>query len=151
MSKPLKEDYIIRIKSRIEQHVEEPVETDEKEEFVELMTRGQFVQKGDSYYITGYEGCTTTLKIAADGSRVAMLRFGKGGGAGTQLIIEKGKRNLCHYETGYGSMTLGVTADEIVCGLTEKGGTAKFGYLLDANSADLVSRNRLEVTVTHVN
>ena len=111
MSKPLKEDYIIRIKSRIEQHVKEPVEQEEKEEFVELMTRGQFVQKGGSYYITyketettGYEGCTTTLKIAADGSRVAMLRFGKGGGAGTQLLIEKGKRNLCHYETGYGSM-----------------------------------------------
>ena len=41
-------------------------------------------------------------------------------------------------------MTLGVTADEIECGLTEKGGTAKFGYLLDANSAELVSRNRLE-------
>ena len=80
-----------------------------------------------------------------------MLRFGKGSGAGTQLLIEKGKRNLCHYETGYGSMTLGVTADEIECGLTEKGGTAKFGYLLDANRAELVSRNRLEVTVTHVN
>ena len=46
MSKPLKEDYIIRIKSRIEQHVKEPVEQEEKEEFVELMTRGQFVQKG---------------------------------------------------------------------------------------------------------
>ena len=41
MSKPLKEDYIIRIKSRIEQHVKEPVEQEEKEEFVELMTRGQ--------------------------------------------------------------------------------------------------------------
>jgi len=109
VSKPLKEDYIIRIKSRIEQHVKEPVEQEEKEEFVELMTRGQFVQKGGSYYITyketettGYEGCTTTLKIAADGSRVAMLRFGKGGGAGTQLLIEKGKRNLCHYETDAG-------------------------------------------------
>ena len=120
--------------------------------------KGGPVQKGGSYYITyketettGYEGCTTTLKIAADGSRVAMLRFGKGSGAGTQLLIEKGKRNLCHYETGYGSMTLGVTADEIICSLTEKGGTAKFGYLLDANSAELVSRNRLEVTVTHVN
>ena len=45
----------------------------------------------------------------------------------------------------------GVTADEIECGLTEKGGTVRFAYLLDANSADLVSRNRLEVTVTHVN
>ena len=107
MSKPLKEDYIIRIKSRIEQHIDEPMEDEEKEEFVELMTRGQFVQKGGSYYITyketettGYEGCTTTLKIAVDGSRVVMLRFGKNGGVGTQLQIEKGKRNLCHYETG---------------------------------------------------
>ena len=158
MSKPLKEDYIIRIKSRIEEHVEEPRKEDEKEEFVELMTRGQFVRKGSSYYITyqeteatGYAGCTTTLKIAADGSRVAMLRFGKNGGASTQLLIEKGRRNLCHYETGYGSLTLGVTADEILCDLTEKGGTVRFAYLLDADSAEMVSRNRLEVTVTHVN
>ena len=104
MSKPLKEDYIIRIKSRIEQRLDEPAAEEEKEEFVELMTRGSFVLKGGSYYVTyretettGYEGCTTTLKIAADGSRVAMLRFGKGGGAGTQLLIEKGRRNLCHY------------------------------------------------------
>ena len=158
MSRPLKEDYIIRIKSRIEQRVEEPAETGEKEEGVELMTRGEFTLRGSSYYITyketettGYEGCTTTLKIAADGSRVAMLRFGKNGGAGTQLLIEKGRRNLCHYETGYGSLTLGVTADEILCDLTEKGGTVRFAYLLDADSAEMVSRNRLEVTVTHVN
>ena len=154
----MKEDYIIRIKSRIEQRMDETAAAEENEEFVELMTRGSFVLKGGSYYITyketettGYEGCTTTLKIAADSSRVAMLRFGKSGGAGTQLMIEKGKRNLCHYETGYGSMTLGVTADEIHCQLTEKGGVVRFGYLLDANSAALVSRNRLEVTVTHVN
>ena len=154
----MKEDYIIRIKSRIEQRMDETAAAEENEEFVELMTRGSFVLKGGSYYITyketettGYEGCTTTLKIAADSSRVAMLRFGKSGGAGTQLMIEKGKRNLCHYETGFGSMTLGVTADEIVNELTEKGGTVRFAYLLDANSADLVSRNRLEVTVTHVN
>ena len=153
MSKPLKEDYIIRIKSRIEQRLDEPAAEEEKEEFVELMTRGSFVLKGGSYYVTyrETESCTTTLKIAADGSRVAMLRFGKGGGAGTQLLIEKGRRNLCHYETGFGSMTLGVTADEIDCQLTEKGGTARFAYLLDADSAELVSRNRLEVTVTHVN
>ena len=155
MSKPLKEDYIIRIKSRIEQHVEEPAEEEEKEEFVELMTRGSLVHKDGAYYIvyketetTGYEGCTTTVKVAEDARKVSMLRFGK---QSSQLIIEKGTRHLCHYETGYGSMTLGVTADEIVNELTEKGGTVRFAYLLDANSADLVSRNRLEVTVTHVN
>ena len=104
MSKPLKEDFIIRIKSRIEQHIDEPMEDEEKEEFVELMTRGQFVQKGGSYYstyketeTTGYEGCTTTVKVAADARKVSMLRFGK---QSRQLIIEKGTRHLCHSETG---------------------------------------------------
>ena len=147
MSKALKEDYIIRISSEIEQG-DEPQK-------IQLMTRGSFVFRDGSYYITyketettGYEGCITTLKLAADGSRVAMLRYGQ---APTQLILEKGRRNLCHYETGYGSLTLGVTADEIVCSLTEKGGTARFSYLLDADSTALVSTNRMEITVTHIN
>ena len=59
MSKPLKEDYIIRIKSRIEQHIDEPMEDEEKEEFDALLTRGQFEKKGGSYYITYKETETT--------------------------------------------------------------------------------------------
>ena len=147
MSKPLKEDYIIRIKSRIEQ--------DGETEQVELMTRGSFAARGGSYYITyreteatGYEGNVTTLKIAADASRVAMLRYGP---QASQLIIEKGRRSLCHYETGYGSLTFGVTADDIECSLGKTGGTARFSYLLDGDVSTLVSKNTLEVTVTHVN
>ena len=97
---------------------------------------------------TGYAGCTTTLKVAEDASRVAMLRFGS---AASQLLIERGRRHLCHYETGYGSMTLGVTADEIDSRLTDKGGTVTFSYILDADSAELMSKSSLEVSVTHVN
>ena len=147
MSKALKENYIIRIKSRIEQ--------DGETEQVELMTRGSFTMRDGSYYIpyretetTGYEGNVTTLKIAADSSRVAMLRFGP---QASQLVIEKGRRNLCHYETGYGSVPLGVTADGIECGLTPKGGAARFSYLLDGDVSTLISKNSLEVTVTHIN
>ena len=155
MSKPLKEDYIIRIKSRIEQRLDEPAAEEEKEEFVELMTRGSFTKKNGSYYISyketqtiGFEGCTTTIKIAEDGSRVALLRFGR---ANSQLLIERDRRNLCHYETEVGSLTLGVTGDGIDCQLTEKGGSASFSYLLDADDARIVSRNTLEMTVQHVN
>ncbi len=144
MSKVLREDHIICIKSRIEQ--------DGETDAIELMTRGSFTAREGSYYVTyketettGYEGCVTTLKFAADGSRVAMLRFGP---QGSQLIIEKGRRSLCHYETGYGSLTLGVTADEIDCGLGPEGGAARFSYLLDGGVSNLVSRNSLEVTVT---
>ncbi|MBQ7859711.1 MAG: DUF1934 domain-containing protein [Faecalibacterium sp.] len=143
----LKEDYMIRIKSCIEQ--------DGESQDIDLMTRGSFLHKGGYYYITyietetsGYPGCTTTLKVAEDQSKVALLRFGQ---AASQLLIERGRRHLCHYETGYGSLTLGVTADEIVSELNEKGGTVRFSYLLDAGNAELMSKSSLTVTVTHIN
>ena len=66
-------------------------------------------------------------------------------------MIERGRRNLCHYETDVGSLTLGVTGDGIECALTEKGGRATFSYLLDAEDARIISRNTLEMTVQHVN
>lgn len=144
----MNEEYLIKIRGSMEQDGQAPVDP------IELMTRGSFVRKGSSYYITyketeatGYAGCTTTLKIAEDGSRVAMLRFGP---APSQLIIEKGTRHLCHYETGYGSITLGVAADEIVQELGPEGGHARFSYVLDSGNEELISRNLVQVTVTPV-
>ena len=131
MSKPL-ENYIIRIKSSIDQFDNEGVIREEDRDHIELMTRGSFTKKNGSYYISyketqtiGFEGCTTTIKIAEDGSRVALLRFGR---ANSQLLIERDRRNLCHYETEVGSLTLGVTGDGIDCKLTEKGGSAAFSF-----------------------
>ena len=144
-----------RIKSYIDQFDSEGNTKEEDRDHIELMTRGNLVKKGESFYITyketqtiGFEGCTTTIKIAEDGSRVALLRFGR---TNSQLLIERERRNLCHYETEVGSLTLGVTGDGIDCNLTEKGGSAVFSYLLDADDARLVSRNTLEMTVQHVN
>ena len=154
-SKSPNEDYIIRIKSYVEQFESNGSASEEEADRIELMTRGSLVKKGSSYYISyketqtiGFEGCTTTIKIAEDGSRVALLRFGR---ANAQLMIERGRRNLCHYETDVGSLTLGVTGDGIECALTEKGGRATFSYLLDAEDARIISRNTLEMTVQHVN
>lgn len=155
MTKALNENYIIRIKSSIDQFDNDGNVREEERDHIELMTRGSLIKKGGSFYITyketqtvGYEGCTTTIKIAEDGSKVALLRFGR---ANSQLLIERERRNLCHYETEVGSLTLGVTGDGIDCNLTEKGGSAMFSYLLDADDARLVSRNTLEMTVQHVN
>ena len=152
----MKDNFIIRIKSCSEQfdHME-PVPVEE-EDRIEIMTYGSFLKKGDTYYITyketqtiGFEGCTTTIKIAADGSRVAMLRYGP---ASAQIIIERDRRNICYYETEVGSLTLGVTGDGIECGLTEKGGTAKFSYLLDADDPiSVINRTTLEISVQKPN
>ena len=84
MSKATNENYIIRIKSYIDQFDSEGNTKEEDRDHIELMTRGNLVKKGESFYITyketqtiGFEGCTTTIKIAEDGSRVALLRFGR--------------------------------------------------------------------------
>ena len=73
-----------------------------------------------------------------------MLRYGP---AASQLIIEKGVRHLCHYETGYGSMTLGVAADEILNHLSEEGGKVTFSYTLDSDQDVVLSRNLVTITV----
>ena len=109
------------------------------------------VHKDGAYYIvyketetTGYEGCTTTVKVAEDARKVSMLRFGK---QSSQLIIEKGTRHLCHYETGYGSISLGVAADVIEQRLDENGGRLKFSYTLDSGAESFISRNLVDITV----
>mgnify|MGYP002674348937 CR=1 FL=1 len=157
MSKATNENYIIRIKSYIDQFDSEGNTREEDRDHIELMTRGSLVKKGESFYITyketqtiGFEGCTTTIKIAEDGSRVALLRFGK---VNTQLVIQRDYRNICYYETEVGPITLGVTGDGIACDLSEPaGGTAKFSYLLDADDPTaLINRTTLEIQVEHIN
>ena len=139
----MEENYLITIKGTMEQ--------DGKGDTVELMTHGALVHKEGAYYIiyketeaTGYEGCTTTVKVAEDARKVSMLRFGK---VPSQLIVEKGTRHLCHYETGYGAVSLGVAADVIEHELTDHGGRLKFSYTLDSGAESFISRNLVDITV----
>ena len=139
----MQENFLITIKGTMEQRGDSDT--------VELMTRGSLVHKEGAYYIvyketeaTGYEGCTTTVKVAEDARKVSMLRYGK---VPSQLIIEKGTRHLCHYETGYGAISLGVAADVIAHELTEEGGKLKFSYTLDSGAENFISRNLVDITV----
>ena len=139
----MQENFLITIKGTMEQRGDSDT--------VELMTRGSLVHKEGAYYIvyketeaTGYEGCTTTVKVAEDARKVSMLRYGK---VPSQLIIEKGTRHLCHYETGYGAISLGVAADVIEHELTEEGDKLKFSYTLDSGAENFISRNLVDITV----
>ena len=139
----MEENYLITIKGTMEQ--------DGERESVELMTRGKFVRRGSSYFIayeeteaTGYAGCTTTVKATADAREVVMTRFGK---VPSQLVIEKGVRHICHYETGFGSVSLGVAADVIELDLTDAGGRLQFSYTLDSGGENFISRNLVDIAV----
>lgn len=122
---------------------------DGEENVVELMTCGKLYRRNGVYYLsydetelTGYSGSKTMLKIEKN-QKITMTRSGK---ANSQLIIEKGKRHQCIYDTGFGSLTIGVSGDAIRNELGENGGTVDFAYSMDMNTA-LTSENRVIITV----
>lgn len=140
----MREDYLITIDGTMEH--------DGETDSVRLMTHGSFVRRGASYFIsyreteaTGYQGCVTTVKVDGQ-NKVSMLRYGA---APSQLYIEKGRRHVCHYETGHGSMSLGVAADDIESHLTDEGGRVTFSYYLDMD-AQSISKNIVDITVKPV-
>lgn len=126
---------------------------DGEDDTIELLTRGNFVTRNGKYFIsyeeteaTGYKGNTTTVRVEEE-QRVSMIRHGT---APSQLIIERGKRHVCHYKTQYGEVNLGVAADEIDNHLTQNGGELTFSYSLDSGR-EHISYNTVKITVREAN
>lgn len=137
----MNENYLIDIEGTMEQEGD----TDR----VHLMTRGSFLRKDGSFFIsyketeaTGYEGNITTVKVDPSGT-VSMLRFGS---QPSELVIEPGRRHVCHYDSGFGVLSLGVAADEIDNRLSASGGKLTFSYTLDSGEAQ-ISRNQVKISV----
>ena len=122
---------------------------DGQPEEVELTTFGQYTIKNGKRYIMYREyeegepasrGRTSVLKV--EPGKVTMIRAG----TTTRLILEKGKRHLCLYDTGYGPLTVGVFTSELHDALKQKGGSLRIKYTLDIDS-NLSSKNELQVKV----
>ena len=137
----MKENYLINIEGTIEQ--------DGEADTISMMVRGDFARRNGNFFIryketenNGFEGNITTVKVEDD-QKVSMLRHGA---TPSQLVIERGRRHVCHYESHIGSLSLGVAADEIENQLTEAGGNLLFSYTLDTGNSHL-SHNQIKITV----
>lgn len=140
----LKEDYKIDIIGR---QVYIGAEDTEPEQ-VALCTTGTYTERGEARFIAYKEyeeenprvSHTTVLKI--EPGKVTMMRPG----SATRLILEEGQRNLCVYDTGYGTMSVGVFTSKLSHSLQQHGGKLTVRYTLDIDS-NLSSCNELEVHV----
>jgi uncharacterized beta-barrel protein YwiB (DUF1934 family) len=102
---------------------------------MELVTEGIYKKMGDSHYIsyqesetTGMEGTTTTIK--ASGGVLTLIRFGS---VNSQFIFQQGKKHLSHYDTGYGSFTVDITARNVEIDIGEHSGNIRLGYDMAIN------------------
>lgn len=122
---------------------------DGESDTMELTTLGNLFTKNGKQIIcykeseaTGFAGTTTMLEVEGDNSVVLKRR----GTNRSELIIEKGKRHLCHYDTGEGEIMIGVFSDSITNSLSDSGGDVSFKYSLDINSS-LASENEVYINV----
>ncbi len=127
----MKKDVLISIKG--------VYRTEDDNDVIELFTTGTYYKKSGRYHIcydeseaTGFEGSRTTLMVDERNALVAMERTG--GNANSQLIVQRGVRHQCHYDTGMGDIILGVLGSSIKSTLNDTGGNLFFKYSLDINT-----------------
>lgn len=140
----LREDYEILIRGRQTYGGEEHDETGE----ITLSTTGTYTERGGAGFIAYKEydeddpkvSHTAVLKV--EPGRVTMSRSG----TDTRLVLEKGKRHLCFYDTGFGGLSVGIFTSDLESSLSRRGGTLSVKYTLDIDSA-LSSSNEIEVRI----
>ncbi len=115
---------------------------------IEMTTVAQLEQTDDCYIVNYKEEqeppaspMHVCVKINKDERRVEMSRTGE---YGSILIIEKSKRNLCHYNTEYGDILMGISGHTIDADFDDEGGQFTFAYDLDINGA-LASKNEVRL------
>ena len=64
----------------------------------------------------------------------------------SQLMLQRGKRHQCIYQTIAGDLNIGVFTKTLENKLSDKGGELEVSYTLDFNT-DLVSENRFVIKV----
>ena len=120
---------------------------DNEPDVIEMITEGE-MDITDRRILLAYnegadlEGVRTELRV--DGERTAMLK--RGNSAAGRIVIQKGKRHLCHYVIPQGEMMVGVFGENIKNTLGETGGELYLSYTIDINMG-LLSKNQVEISV----
>lgn len=84
----------------------------------------------------------TILSIDREG--IATLQ--RDGPKANRMTIQRGQRHLCHYDTPFGVLNIGVFGEQVAHNLTDSGGEVYMRYTIDINSA-MQSRNEVKITV----
>lgn len=112
-------------------------------------TVGSYTKKGKVRYIAYKEydddnpGVSHTAVLKIEDDKVVTMSKA---GTGTHLILEKGRRHSCLYDTAMGQLSMGVFTSELKNELTDSGGRLRVHYTLDIDSC-LSSKNELSIEV----
>lgn len=78
-----------------------------------------------------------------------LVSITRNGDTSSRLIMKLHERNMCHYNTEYGAIMMGVYCTDIKTDLNEAGGIINMSYTLDVNAA-VFSKNEVTIKVREV-
>lgn len=84
------------------------------------------------------------IAVTVGGGRVVMERHGRGH---TRMEFVPGHRTVCDYDTGFGSLPLGFTAEQIEEEWNRHGGRIRLCYTMDQHGTP-VSSHEVQIRVT---
>ena len=139
-------DVIIEIKT------EQTVDSDTDQ--IEFTTDARYGFKDGSYFVSYDESrllevdgeVKTTLFVKPDNSIVLQRK----GAYNSRMVIEKGIRNNCFYQTPHGELSLGIFGEKVFSRLNNNGGEISMKYTIDTGS-QMLSRNNVNISIREVN
>lgn len=127
--------------------------TDESET-MEICTEGELVSEGGRIEVRYAEPAPTEMgetvtSISFDESDRGLVAVMRGGDVYTALILERGVRHSCVYNTTYVPITIYTTAKRVENTLTENGGELHLVYTVESG-VGVEQFNKMTITVTPV-
>lgn len=122
---------------------------DGTEDTVETVSSGRLsaVPEGWRLWYTEPGGPDTPavrIAVTVGGGRVVMERHGCGH---TRMEFVPDHRTVCDYDTGFGRLPLGFTAERVEAEFDRHGGWVRLGYTMDQYGAP-VSSHEVQIRVT---
>lgn len=106
-----------------------------EEDTIEFLTNANLTKKNDKYYVVfnypeSYDvhHSKATLKIEND--KVTLLKYGTNC---SQFIFEQGQQHKGHYETDFGSLSVGIFSENVSVDLNDEGGDIDLKYTIYFN------------------
>lgn len=137
----MKERYIITVVGK--------QTVDGEQEKIEVITAGDMIIEGDKLTIIYPEYSEEVPSKRTDTTVTlenGVLSVDRQGEMSSHLILEKGKRHECLYQTPMGQMFIGIFTDNVHAKLDESGGEITASYQLDFNRS-VVSYNEFYISV----
>ena len=123
---------------------------DGESDSIEVITNGDCERSENDDVTIVYpeysEDNPTTRTDTTVSLRGGTLTIERSGTMSSRLILEKGKRHQCLYDTPMGQMLIGIYTDSILVDIDESGGDIRASYQLDFNQ-HVVSYNEFHINL----